>query len=128
MASKYDLQRDNSYLESLKSDLNSVVSNLEQSSSNVNKLYTVLGSNYKIQDDDVKSIPRSKKLEKDINNEIDYIKNTVIPEIGNQIDANNAEIRRIEEEERRRREEEERRRKEEENKKKSNSSVTSGWR
>ena len=67
-------------------------------------------------------------FKKDINNEIDYIKNTVIPEIGNQIDANNAEIRRIEEEERRRREEEERRRKEEENKKKSNSSVTSGWR
>ena len=128
MASKYDLQRDNSYLESLKNDLGSVVSNLEYSSSYVNKIYTTLGSNYKVQDDDVKSIPRSKKLETNINNEVSYIKNTVIPGIDSQIEANNAEIRRIEEEERRQREEEERRRKEEENKKKSSSSVTSGWR
>ena len=127
MASKYDLQRDNSYLESLKNDLFSVVSNLETSSSYVNKLYTTLGSNYKVEEDDVKSIPRSKRLEKNIDNEASYIRYTVIPEIDNQIEANKAEIRRIEEEEERRRKEEEERRKKE-SEKKNNSSVTNGWR
>ena len=129
MASKYDLQRDNSYLETLKGDLNSVANNLNQSAEYVNKIHVNLGPNYKLNEDDVKSIPRTKNLENNINNEYNYIKNTVIPEIDAQISRNNDEIRRIEEEERRQREEEERKRKEAEDNKKAKSNSTSySWR
>ena len=41
MASKYDLQRDNSYLETLKGDLNSVANNLNQSAEYVNKIHVI---------------------------------------------------------------------------------------
>ena len=124
MASKYELQRDNSYLETLKIDIGTVTSNLSQSADYVYKLYTTLGNNYKLNEDDVKSIPRSKKLETNIKNEKDYIVNTVIPEIDAQIERNKQEIRRIEEEERRQREEAERRQREAAQK----SSVTYNWR
>ncbi|MCR5223901.1 MAG: hypothetical protein K6C11_02005 [Bacilli bacterium] len=99
MASKWELQRDNSTLENLKSDLSTMSGYLNNASSDVNKLYTNLDNNYEIDNDSSKAVTRAKTLETNIRNEASYITNTLMPAIDDQIRRNNEEIRRIEAEE-----------------------------
>jgi prefoldin subunit 5 len=101
MASKWELQRDNSMLDNLKSELTSVSTYLKSASVDVNKLAINLDSNYKVNDDSSKAVTRTNTLKTNIENESTYISNTVIPAIDEQIRRNNEEIRRIEEEEER---------------------------
>ena len=102
--SKWELYRENMYLDNLKEELRKVAQDLTNASSDINLVHVELEKNYKINDDRTVSVQRTKKLEDNVNNEADYIINTVIPEVENTIRRNEEEIRRIEEEERQARE------------------------
>ena len=107
MASKYQLLREISQLETLKEDLRDVVDNLTSASQDISKIHTTLVNHYKINEetnsDMNKAVPRAKKLEKDVTKENDKITGTVIPAIDKKIEENKKEIERIEREEAERR-------------------------
>lgn len=105
MANKYQLYRDLSQYETLKSDLNKVASYLSEATVSANNIGTILTDNYSINDSGNKAIPRSKKLATNIGKESDYITGTIIPAIDSKMEAIREEIRQEEERERKEAEE-----------------------
>lgn len=126
---KWELQRENSYLEDLKSNLKSVVKDLSSANDNIDLTKVKIDDNYKINADHTESYLRLKSLHDDISSEKTYIEHTVIPAIDDKIESNEKEIERIEEEERKR--EEERKKSSSSNRSNnssSSSSITIRWR
>ena len=99
MASISFYQGENNTLSTLKSSLNSLTTHLDYSNDEYDNLVRQIRENYTLNNDTI-AINKIIELNGNIDSEINYIKNTVIPAIDAQISANNDAIAEIEEAER----------------------------
>lgn len=95
--------------QSLRNNVLNVSASIDSSSSSILNVYNRLRDAYNVNDDVTPITMRSYQLSVDTEKTSNYLKNTVVPEIDEEIARLRREIARLEEEERRRREEARRR-------------------
>ena len=98
MASKSYYQNENNTLTGLDTKLKDLVNKMKNINSDYNVLTNHINDNYYL-DNSCVAVEKINEIGSYIDGEVDYINNTVIPAIASQIQANNAEIARIEAEE-----------------------------